>query len=212
MKNDNVLVSFINDNVLLTEEELAFVIDLFEYISYQKGQQIKGIDEVCAYTYLLLDGVVRQFQIFNSKEINQQFFFPIDFFSEYQSFTKQTTSTKILEAKTDVKLYQISYANLQLIYDRIPRFQNLTIKMLEENLNFIMELNSMIVNDSPVERYLKLKEIRPEVIQEIPQYMIATFLGMTAEALSRLKGRLARARFEQDPKKDPNKDPKNLPN
>jgi hypothetical protein len=57
-----------------------------------------------------------------------------------------------------------------------------------------------------------LKEIRPEVIQEIPQYMIATFLGMTAEALSRLKGRLARARFEQDPKKDPKKDPKNLPN
>ena len=38
MKNDNVLVSFINDNVLLTEEELAFVINLFEYISYQKGR------------------------------------------------------------------------------------------------------------------------------------------------------------------------------
>ena len=207
MKNDNVLVSFINDNVLLTEEELAFVINLFEYISYQKGQQIKGIDEVCAYTYLLLDGVVRQFQIFNNKEINQQFYFPIDFFSEYQSFTKQIASTRILEAKTDVKLYQISYANLQLIYDRIPHFQNLSRKMLEENLNFIMELNSMIVNDSPVERYLKLKEIRPEVIQEIPQYMIATFLGMTAEVLSRLKGRLARARFEQDPKKDPKKLP-----
>ena len=66
MKNDNVLVSFINDNVLLTEEELAFVINLFEYISYQKGQQIKGIDEVCSYTYLLIDGVVRQFQIFNN--------------------------------------------------------------------------------------------------------------------------------------------------
>ena len=195
MKNDNVLVSFINDNVLLTEEELAFVIDLFEYTSYQKGQQIKGIDEVCAYTYLLLEGVVRQFQIFNNKEINQQFFFPIDFFSEYQSFTKQIASTRILEAKTDVKLYQISYANLQLIYDRIPHFQKLSRIMLEENLNFIMELNSMIVNDSPIERY-----------------MIATFLGMTAEALSRLKGRLARARFEQDPKKDPKKDPKNLPN
>ena len=52
MKNDNVLVSFINENVILTEEELAFVIDLFEYISYQKGQQIKGIDEVAAYTNL----------------------------------------------------------------------------------------------------------------------------------------------------------------
>jgi CRP-like cAMP-binding protein len=208
MKNDNVLVSFINDNVLLTEEELAFVIDLFEYISYQKGQQIKGIDEVCAYTYLLLEGVVRQFQIFNSKEVNEQFFFPSDFFSEYQSFTKQAVSRRILVAKKDVKLYQISYANLHLIYERIPRFQNLSRKMLEENLNFIMDLNSMIVNDSPEERYLKLKEIRPEVIQEIPQYMIATFLGMTAEALSRLKGRLARARFEQGPKKDP----KNLPN
>jgi signal-transduction protein with cAMP-binding, CBS, and nucleotidyltransferase domain len=208
MKNDNVLVSFINENVILTEEELAFVIDLFEYKTYQKGEQIKGIDEVCAYTYLLLEGVVRQFQIFNSKEVNEQFFFPSDFFSEYQSFTKQAASRRILVAKKDVKLYQISYANLHLIYERIPRFQNLSRKMLEENLNFIMDLNSMKVNDSPEERYLKLKEIRPEVIQEIPQYMIATFLGMTAEALSRLKGRLARARFGQDPKKDP----KNLPN
>lgn len=208
MKNDNVLVSFINENVMLSEEELAFVIDLFEYISYQKGQQIKGIDEVCSYTYLLIDGVVRQFQIFNNKEVNEQFFFPSDFFSEYQSFTKQAASRRILIAKTDVTLYQISYANLHLIYERIPRFQNLSRKMLEENLNFMMELNSMIVNDSPEVRYLKLKEIRPEVIQEIPQYMIATFLGMTAEALSRLKGRLARTRFEQDPKKGP----KNLPN
>ena len=82
MKNDNVLVSFINENVILTEEELAFVIDLFEYKTYQKGEQIKGIDEVCTYTYLLLEGVVRQFQIFNSKEVNEQFFFPSDFFSK----------------------------------------------------------------------------------------------------------------------------------
>jgi CRP-like cAMP-binding protein len=208
MKNVNVLVSFINKNVMLSEEELAFVINLFEYNSYQKGQQIKGIDEVCSYTYLLIGGVVRQFQIFKNKEINEQFFLPTDFFSEYQSFTKQAASRRILVAKTDVTLYQISYANLQLIYERIPRFQNLSRKILEEKLNFIMELNSMIVNDSPVERYLKLKEIRPEVIEEIPQYMIATFLGMTAEALSRLKGKLARARFEQDSKKDP----KNLPN
>ncbi|MFY8171198.1 MAG: Crp/Fnr family transcriptional regulator [Sphingobacteriaceae bacterium] len=193
---------------MLSEEELAFVINLFEYNSYQKGQQIKGIDEVCSYTYLLIGGVVRQFQIFKNKEINEQFFLPTDFFSEYQSFTKQAASRRILVAKTDVTLYQISYANLQLIYERIPRFQNLSRKILEEKLNFIMELNSMIVNDSPVERYLKLKEIRPEVIEEIPQYMIATFLGMTAEALSRLKGKLARARFEQDSKKDP----KNLPN
>lgn len=208
MKNVNVLVSFINKNVMLSEEELAFVINLFEYNSYQKGQQIKGIDEVCSHTYLLIGGVVRQFQIFKNKEINEQFFLPTDFFSEYQSFTKQAASRRILVAKTDVTLYQISYANLQLIYERIPRFQNLSRKVLEEKLNFIMELNSMIVNDSPVERYLKLKEIRPEVIEEIPQYMIATFLGMTAEALSRLKGKLARARFEQDSKKDP----KNLPN
>ena len=153
MKNVNVLVSFINKNVMLSEEELAFVINLFEYNSYQKGQQIKGIDEVCSYTYLLIGGVVRQFQIFKNKEINEQFFLPTDFFSEYQSFTKQAASRRILVAKTDVTLYQISYANLQLIYERIPRFQNLSRKMLEENLNFIMELNSMIVNDSPVERY-----------------------------------------------------------
>jgi|688.fasta_scaffold19485_5 signal-transduction protein with cAMP-binding, CBS, and nucleotidyltransferase domain len=208
MKNDNVLISFINENLILTEEELAYVFDLFEYKTYKKGEQIKGIDEVCAYTYLLLEGVVRQFQTFKNKEVSEQFFFQNAFFSEYQSFTKQAISKRILVAKEDVKLYQISYVNLQLIYERIPRFQNLIRKMLEENLNFIMELNSMIVNDSPEVRYLKLKEIRPEVIQEIPQYMIATFLGMTAEALSRLKGRLARARFEQGPKKDP----KNLPN
>lgn len=50
--------------------------------------------------------------------------------------------------------------------------------------------------------------MRPEVIQEIPQYMIATFLGMTAEALSRLKGRLARARFDNNGDKNNS----NLPN
>ena len=71
-----------------------------------------------------------------------------------------------------------------------------------------MDLNSMLVNDSPAERYLRLKEMRPEVIQEIPQYMIATFLGMTAEALSRLKGRLARARFDNNGDKNNS----NLPN
>jgi CRP-like cAMP-binding protein len=208
MKKDNVLVSFINENVILTEEELAYVIDLFEYSSYQKGQQIKGIDEVCAYTYLLIEGLVRQFQIINDKEVNQQFFFPSNFFSEYQSFTNQTASKTILVAKTEVKLYQISYANLHLVYERIPHFQNLSRKMLEENLNFMMELNSMIVNDSLEERYLKFKEIRPEVIQEIPQYMIASFLGMSAETLSRLKAKLVRTKYEQYPKKDP----KNLPN
>lgn len=208
MKNENVLVSFINENVLLTAEELAFVVKQFELVNYSKGQVIKGFDEICNHTYFLLEGVVMQILMVNNKEIHEQFFFPSDFFSEYQSFYKQKPSNKVLSAKTNVTLYQISYHSLQLIYERIPHFQNLSRKLLEENLSLIMDLNSMLVNDSPADRYLRLKEMRPEVIQEIPQYMIATFLGMTAEALSRLKGRLARARFDNNGDKNNS----NLPN
>ena len=76
-----------------------------------------------------------------------------------------------------------------MLYEKLPKVQLLSRKIVE---NLYMEVSgkyeSFFLN-SPEERYLELINKRPNFIQRVPQYMIASYLGMTPEGLSRIRKR-----------------------
>ena len=119
------------------------------------------------------------------------FAFDNAFVSGYDHFLTQTPSSYQLETITETVLWSISYHDLQIIYretewgERIGRLasEELFLKKAKRELSLLM--------DSAEQRYVKLFEEQPHLLQQIPLKYIASYIGITPQALSRIRRRIS---------------------
>ena len=137
-------------------------------------------------------GVVRLFipKENPEKEITFGFSFKNQFVSAYDSFLTQTPSSYQLQALTETTILSITYEDLQLVYKH-TQIGNLIGRLTAERLFLIKSKREQnLLNLSAEERYLKLFKERPELLKEIPLKYISSYIGVTAQALSRIRKRL----------------------
>lgn len=137
-------------------------------------------------------GVVRLFipKENPEKEITFGFSFKDQFVSAYDSFLTRKPSAYELQALTETTILSISYQDLQLVYNN-TQIGNLIGRLTAERL-FLIKSNreQNLLNLSAEERYLKLFKERPELLKVIPLKYISSYIGVTAQALSRIRKRL----------------------
>jgi CRP-like cAMP-binding protein len=146
---------------------------------------------VCSQVFFIINGLIRLYAVNNGKEICRQFFFENTFFSEYESFLHQKPSRTFVDVLEDTRVYSFSYTDMQHFYEVVPGFQLVGRKIAEQLFVKISERVNSFLTETPEVRYGQLVDSRPKVLQRIPQYMIASYLGITPEHLSRLRKKLA---------------------
>lgn len=137
-------------------------------------------------------GVVRLFipKENPDKEITFGFSFKNQFISAYDSFLTQTPSAYQLQALTDTTMLSITYADLQLVYNN-TQIGNLIGRLTAERLFLLKSKREQnLLNLTAEERYIKLFKERPELLRIIPLKYISSYIGVTAQALSRIRKRL----------------------
>ncbi len=124
------------------------------------------------------------------KEITFGFSFKDQFISAYDSFLTQKPSAYQLQALTKTTILSISYADLQAVY-KTTQIGNLIGRLTAERLFLIKSKREQnLLNLTAEERYLKLFKERPELLKVIPLKYISSYIGVTAQALSRIRKRL----------------------
>ncbi len=113
------------------------------------------------------------------------------FVSSYESFTRQKPSSHSLECVEDCELVIISQEGAMKLLEHSKNFDTLARIVMEDELAIYQNIVASFVTLSPEERYQDLLRNRPDLIQRIPQYQLATYLGVNAESLSRIKKRIA---------------------
>ncbi len=137
-------------------------------------------------------GVVRLFipKENPEKEITFGFSFKDQFISAYDSFLTQTPSAYELQALTDTTLLSITYSDLQAVYNN-TQIGNLIGRLTAERLFLLKSKREQnLLNLTAEERYLKLFKERPELLKVIPLKYISSYIGVTAQALSRIRKRI----------------------
>jgi CRP-like cAMP-binding protein len=137
-------------------------------------------------------GVVRLFLPKENpeKEITFGFSFKNQFVSAYDSFLTQKPSLYQLQALTETSILSISYTDLQEVY-KTTQIGNLIGRLTAERLFLIKSKREQnLLNLTAEERYLNLFKERPELIKVIPLKYISSYIGVTAQALSRIRKRL----------------------
>jgi len=124
------------------------------------------------------------------KEITFGFSFKDQFISAYDSFLTQKPSAYQLQALTETTLLSITYADLQQVY-KTTQIGNLIGRLTAERLFLLKSMREQnLLNLTAEERYMKLFKDRPELLKVIPLKYISSYIGVTAQALSRIRKRL----------------------
>lgn len=177
---------------VLTDEEWAQVSARINTTRVPKNTPIVREGQVCNEAYFIAEGLVRLYaRTADGKEVSRQFFFENSFFSEYQSFLTRLPSKNTADALEETELWWFTHDDIQRFYKQIPAFQVFGRVMAESLFLKISERVNSFLTETPEARYQQLVSSRPKVLQRIPQYMIASYLGITPEHLSRLRKKMA---------------------
>ena len=157
----------------------------------KKGDFLTRQGEVCRQVSFINKGLVRMFYNVEGKEIATGFMCQNEYIAQYDSFLLQQPSAGSIDALEDCEMVNLSYADMQLLYRSHPVFQVFGRKIAEMLFIMVTSQTTRLLTMTPEERYQSVVQYQPFVIQRVPQYMIASYIGITPEHLSRLRRKMS---------------------
>lgn len=186
------LIKYINSFSILplTSEEEQLVKSTFVYKKIRKRQYLLQAGEVCKHAAFIIKGAMRQYSV-DDKGIEHIVRLSIEnwWAVDRESYVMLTPSPYNIDAWEDTDVLLLTKADALNRLNNIAAFGEMTRK-LDENHAFAYQkrLNAYI-SFSAEKRYADLANTYPEFLQRFPQHIIASYLGMTKETLSRIRKR-----------------------
>lgn len=147
--------------------------------------------EVCDFIAFIEYGLFRFFHNKAGTEFITAFFFDNEFLSNYRSFLTGQPSKHAIVSLKDASIYIIKKEKLNQLYDNYPLIDRLGRLMAERLYLGVANRLDSFIYATPEERYLELLNRNSKLLSELPQYMVASYLGISAESLSRIRKRIS---------------------
>lgn len=183
------LKATINKFSTIKDKDWNDLLDSFEIKHLKKGEYFIHEGQVCNHIGFLNTGILRVFYVEGDKEFTSFFNFgnrnPL--VSAFTSFFTRQPSRESIHALEDSEIGLIHYDKLQHLYDKSFELQKLGRLMAEYNYILAMERIYSLQHQSATERYNNLLKIYPQLVNHVPHHYIASYLGITAESLSRIR-------------------------
>ncbi|MBC9930227.1 Crp/Fnr family transcriptional regulator [Chitinophaga qingshengii] len=182
------LIHLITQSVNLSDPEKELCRQYFEPVLYPKNRILEEEGKVPRYLYFIVSGFVRLFH-YNDKgeEVTTHINCPPGFITSYTHFVNQTRADENLECITGCTLLRITKTDLDLLIQQSPAFKDFSILVFQQSLSYNEKRSRELSTLSAEQRYLKLMDEHPELLQHVPMQYIASFLGMNPKSLSRIR-------------------------
>ncbi|MCI4647231.1 Crp/Fnr family transcriptional regulator [Phaeodactylibacter sp.] len=170
------------------EEAIIQFANAFSEKKLKKGDFLLQEGQICRDLVFILNGNMMCYYLKDGKRYIDEFSLDYEFITDYTSFIYQSTTDKYIECLEDCVIYTLSYERMNALYD-LPHqpFDRLGRMMAEQIYLQWHEKSKSLLMDDATERYLKLINKRPYLSQRVPQYLIAEYLGIAPESLSRIR-------------------------
>ncbi|MEL6592380.1 MAG: Crp/Fnr family transcriptional regulator [Bacteroidota bacterium] len=176
----------------LTEEAKVFLTEKIVLRSYQKGDFPLQAGQVCQETFFVQKGLMRMYILHEGEEHIGDFFLEGEFASDMRSSLTQQPSRYNIQCLEDCELFVLSRELMEEAFVRFPLvFERLGRMITEFQLVLLADRIWAGLTMSNEERYVELLRHKPQLFQRIPQYMLASYLGITPVGLSKIRKRLA---------------------
>ena len=189
--NNKPLLDYIKKHIDLTVEEETILLSKIVHRNYLKDQYIAQQGDICKTVNFIISGCTKTFYMDLEGQEHIVMFSIEDWWtSDLGSFITQTPADFNVQCLENTQLIQFTYDNLEELYKEIPKLERLFRKIVERA--FTASQKRIIRNFSLTakERYQIFKKDKPKIDQRVPQYMIASYLGVTKEFLSKIKSQI----------------------
>jgi CRP-like cAMP-binding protein len=181
------LVLRIKDYIPINESDEKLLSRLFKLEYFKKNEIVLKEGDYCRKLYFIAAGIIRFSLLIDGVERTFVFREEGAFCSDLESFLNRAPSKYTISAIEPTTIFSITYENLQIFYNGITfgeRFGRLNIEQI-----FLGVVNHLTTfySESPEQRYLRFVSQHKDLLQRIPQYYIASYIGVSPQALCRIK-------------------------
>lgn len=174
--------------------DLKYWTEFTKYLTprlFAKNEIIKDHDHTERCINILVSGSVGHFVPSDGRDVCINLYYENQLFSDYLSFLSQKPSVIQTVCLEDCLLWSLNFADLQALYQKSS--SSLLIGKAISDIMFTKKQSEQInlLTLSPTERYQKLIRERPEIFQRTPLKIIASYLGMAPESLSRIRKKIS---------------------
>jgi len=155
----------------------------------KKGEYLHNSGNICSHTYWIKKGLLRTYYLKEGREITDVFAAEGDTITSAQSFMKQEPDQYFLQAIEQAELYALSYDDLMYLFENfheMERFGRITMSI------FYVQLSEKLASHqftSAKEKYEHFCETYKTILPRLPLGMIASYLGISQETLSRIRSK-----------------------
>ena len=187
-----LLSQSIKERVLITDDEFNFAKTLFLPKKLRKKQYLLQEGDVCKYTAFVEKGMLRTFTVDEKgNEPILQFSMEGWWVADLYSFFTGEPSPYNIEALEDCEILLITQPSWEILLKKIPALERYFRILIQNNLIATQRRLIGAMSETAEEKYTKLINNFPGCIQRVPQHMIASYLGITRETLSRIRSQMA---------------------
>lgn len=193
----SLLISNISRHISLTAEEIEFFTSILKSKSLANGEFLLHEGDVCRYESFVTRGCLKNYyQDENGFEHIIDFLIEEWWADDLYSLLTQTASKSNIKAMEDTDVLQISKTDLEILYQKIPKFERF-FRILFQNAYITQrEQINLALSASAKERYLLFLKKKPYAEKRFSQKDIASYLGVTPQFLSTLRKKLNRVNVD----------------
>ncbi|WP_312900996.1 Crp/Fnr family transcriptional regulator [Chryseobacterium taichungense] len=173
----------------------------YEVKKIQKNQFLLQYGEICRYIYFVEKGLLKMYSIDkNGKEHIIQFAPESWLISDRSSLYFNEKSIYYIEAVEDSEVLLLHHDFINKLIGEFPNSLEKSDILLQKHIKSLQDRINSLLGETAEERYMKFIKMYPDLLLRVPQWMIASYLGITPESLSRVRKELARKNFVPDSK------------
>lgn len=182
----------ISEKISITEEEFGVCKNLFTQKKIRKRQFLLQEGDVSKYNIFVAKGLLRSYTI-DEKGVEHILQFALEgwWTADLYSFFTDEPSLFNIEALEDTEALLITRPSWESLLQQIPKFERYFRILIQNSLIATQRRLMESLTETAEHKYLKFIKLYPESVQRVPQHMIASYLGITRETLSRLRRELA---------------------
>lgn len=177
---------------VLENTEIELITNSFKSLVLSKGDFFLEAGKVNKHVGYLNKGLVRYFVYKDGEESTFEFTKEGEFIADYQSFNNQTKSVQNIQAIEDCEILIINYRDVQKFFNTTKNGNLIGRLIVEHRFDIMVNQLLAIYMQNHEDRYKRFIQQYSSLAQRIPQYLIASYVGVKPESLSRIRRRFSK--------------------
>lgn len=188
---EELLISYIKSKISVTEEDIVTILTYFKPMKVKKNEMLLNHGQSSQRTFFVVKGCLRIFFINEDGQDSTRYFaFENQFATALVSFITSEPSEEYLQAVEDSEIYYITHKDFYHLLEVVPQWEKFYRIYLEiAYVTNTKRLMSFLVQNA-LEKYRQLLDENPIIVRRLSNKMVASYLNISQETLSRLKPKL----------------------